>query len=77
MADGSTKSHGCKKRSTEKRQIQLYTGPMAKKKKYTELLNWYAVELKCGSSTSTTSPRSPKVMMHLIDNDYDFKAPST
>ena len=29
MADGSSKSYGCKKRGTETRQIHLYTGPMA------------------------------------------------
>ena len=32
MADGSSISHGCKKRSTKTRQIHLYIGPMAERR---------------------------------------------
>ena len=33
MADGSSKSHGCKKRSAETRQIDLYTGSMEERRR--------------------------------------------
>ena len=32
MADGSSKSHGCKKRSDETRRIHLFFGPMAERR---------------------------------------------
>ena len=32
MADGSSKSHGCKKWRTETRQMHLYFGPMAERR---------------------------------------------
>ena len=64
MTKRPSKSHGCKKRSTETRLIHQYSTD-GKTTKFTESLNWYTVGLTSGSSTSTTSPILTSVMMHL------------
>ena len=68
------KAMDAKKRRTKTRQIHLYTGPMAKKTKYTERLRQRSDGRRRMSSTTITSPR---LTLHLSSNEYDFTPPST
>ena len=65
-ATRASKSHGCKKRSTETWQTPTLYWTDGRTTKYTERLNWYTVGLTSGSSASTTSPRLTSFMMHTV-----------
>ena len=74
MADGSSKSHGCKKRSDETRRIHLFLDRWQNDEvcRAFQLVHGWIEELV----KSTTSPRLTSDMMHLTDSDYDMKAQS-
>ena len=73
----SSQSHGCKKRSTETRQMHLYTGPMAKRRSIPSVSGSDRMDGDVCLVPRLHLPRLTSATVHPTDNEYDIATLST